>query len=145
MNYELNLEQLQKKLQKDKYSFIADIQGELYTSKLIGIAPVINQLKKNPMYFKGAVVLDKVVGKAVAMLLVKSQVAYIYAHILSKKAQEILEKYQIAYKFDILAEFIENRSHTGMCPMEETVYDIDDLEIAFIKLIEKQKELAVSH
>lgn len=137
----MNLKQLQEKLKQEDYSLVADINGHIYTSYQKGIAPVINQMKDNQHYFQGAIVVDKVVGKAVAMLLIQSGVHYIYAYVLSQKAKDILEHYHIQYDYEELVDYIINRDQTGMCPMEQTVYDISELDEAYQALINKQKEL----
>ena len=41
----------------------------------------------------------------------------------------------------MVCEYIINRDKTGMCPMEKTVYDMNDLDEAFIALKHKQSEL----
>ena len=93
----MKLQQLQKKLNEEGLSLIADRQGEIYTSKLHGIGPIINPMKEDIYYFEDAIVVDKVIGKATAMLLILSKVKYIYAYVLSETAKEILEYYHISY------------------------------------------------
>lgn len=46
----MKLQQLQKKLNEEGLSLIADRQGELYTSKLHGIGPIINPMKEDIYY-----------------------------------------------------------------------------------------------
>lgn len=137
----MKLQQLQKKLNEEGLSLIADRQRELYTSKLHGIGPIINPMKEDIYYFEDAIVVDKVIGKATAMLLILSKVKYIYAYVLSEKAKEILEYYHISYDCEKVVPYIINRTHDGMCPMEKTVYDMNDLDEAFIALKHKQSEL----
>ena len=97
--------------------------------------------RENIYYFEDAIVVDKVIGKATAMLLILSKVKYIYAYVLSEKAKEILEYYHISYDCEKVVPYIINRTHDGMCPMEKTVYDMNDLDEAFIALKHKQSEL----
>lgn len=96
------------------------------------------------LFFKGAIVVDKVIGKATAMLLILSGVEFIYAYVLSQKAMEILEQYHVPFEYRKLVDYIENRDQTGMCPMEATVYDINDLNEAFEALILKQQALKMN-
>lgn len=137
----MKLQQLQKRLNDDQLSLIADRQGKMYISQSHGIGPIINPMKKDLMFFKEAVVVDKVIGKATAMLLILSQVKYIYAYVLSEKAKEILDHYHIDYDYQKLVPYIINRTHDGMCPMEKTVYDLTDLNEAYDALLRKQEEL----
>ena len=138
----MNLKSLQEKLNNEDLTLVAQIQDTIYTSELKGIAPLINPMKENQLFFKDAIVVDRVIGKAAAMLLALSQVQYIYAYVLSRKAREILDAYKIDYDYEKLADYIVNRDHTGMCPMEKTVYDMTDLNEALAALIQKQEELS---
>lgn len=138
----MNLKSLQEKLNNEDLTLVAQIQDTIYTSQLKGIAPLINPTKENQLFFKDAIVVDRVIGKAAAMLLALSQVQYIYAYVLSRKAREILDAYKIDYDYEKLADYIVNRDHTGMCPMEKTVYDMTDLNEALAALIQKQEELS---
>ena len=45
------------------------------------------------------------------------------------------------YDYEKLVPYIINRTHDGMCPMEQTVYNLTDLNEAFIALKHKQSEL----
>lgn len=138
----MNLKSLQEKLNNEDLTLVAQIQDTIYTSQLKGIAPLINPMKENQLFFKDAIVVDRVIGKAAAMLLALSQVQYIYAYVLSRKVREILDAYKIDYDYEKLADYIVNREHNGMCPMEKTVYDMTDLNEALAALIQKQEELS---
>lgn len=140
----MKLKLLQEKLNKENYTLIADKNGEYYTSYSRGIAPILDPMQDDQSFFKGAIVVDKVIGKATAMLLILSGVEFIYAYVLSQKAMEILEQYHVPFEYRKLVDYIENRDQTGMCPMEATVYDINDLNEAFEALILKQQALKMN-
>ena len=97
-----------------------------YCSDESGIRPVILPMNEDLRFFEGLSVADKIVGKASAMLLALSGAKEVYAHILSEAGRKILERYGIAYEYGEMVEYIVNRKGDGMCPMEETVKDIDD-------------------
>ena len=130
--------ELKQLLLENSYSLVA---SNGYCSKENGIKPVLFKLNENKAYFKDLDVADKIVGKASAMLLTLSGVRSVYAMTLSKAGQEIFEKYDIPYRYDVLTDYIVNRSGDGMCPMEMTVKDIDDLEEAYIALKNKVQEM----
>lgn len=136
----MNLNVLLKKLNDEQLTLIAKKNHEYYTSNLRGIGPILNPMKEDREFFKDAIVIDKVIGKATAMLLVLSQVKYIHAIVMSQKAKIVLETYHIDYTYDEIVEYIENRDQTGMCPMEQTVLGIDNLNEAYNALIEKQMQ-----
>ena len=125
---------LKETLLQNNYSIIA---SNGYYSSDDGIKPVITKVIEDKDYFKDLSVVDRVIGKASASLLIYSGVKEVYGLVISISAKQLFEKYNIPYKFDKLVEYIENRNKDGMCPMEMTVKDIDDLEKAFIALKNK--------
>lgn len=137
----MEIKELKTILEKNNYTLVVDRKGEIYTSYLKGVAPVLNPMKEDIYFFEDAIVVDRVVGKAAAMLFVKGHVQRIHTHIISLYACQILEKYDIKYTYDECVDYIINRQGNGMCPMEEAVLNIDDIDEAFIALIKKQEEL----
>ena len=137
----MNLQQLKEKLKEDEATLVAKVKGEIYESHLHGIGPILNPMKENQHFFEDAIVVDRVIGKATAMLLVLSKVQYVYAYVMSEKAKEIIDLYDIEYGYEETVPYIINRTHDGMCPMEKTVYEMTDLDEAFEALKNKQKEL----
>lgn len=125
-------------LKTNNYAIIASNGYHSFDS---GIKPVINRLNENIDYFKGLTVADKIIGKASAMLLTLSGVKEIYCVVLSVAGKNILDKYEITYHYDQLVDYIVNRKGDGMCPMEETVKDIDDLNEAYKALNNKVMSL----
>lgn len=137
----MNLQPLKEKLKEDDATLVAQVKGEIYESHLHGIGPILNPMKENLSFFEDGIVVDRVIGKATAMLLILSKVKYIYAYVMSEKAKEILDMYHIDYGYEETVPYIINRTHDGMCPMEKTVYDMTDLNEAFVALKKKQNEL----
>ena len=127
---------IKDELIKNNYSILT---SNGYFSYENGIKPVINRLNEDINFFKGLVVVDKVVGKASAMLLCLSKVKEVYALVLSKSGEEILNKYGIIYHYDELVECIMNRKGDDMCPMEKAIKDVDNLEDCYKILKEKSK------
>lgn len=115
--------------------------GRVYISGLRGIKPVLNFIDEGNI-LNGASVADRIIGKASAMLLVKAGIKELYAEVLSESGEAILKKYNIPYSYGSKVEYIVNRTNTGMCPMEMTVKDIDDLNEAEVALRNKVRELA---
>jgi len=134
----MDISVLKQKLLEKNYSIITD-SG--YTSFDNGIKPVIYRINENKDFFKDLTVVDKIIGKASAMMLTYSKVKHVYGLVMSKSAVEIFEKYGITYQYDELVPYIINRSNTGMCPMEETVEHLDDLKQALDALNDKIKQL----
>jgi len=126
---------------QNEYTFIAIKDNFEYHSKLNGIAPIMNKMLEDELFFQGCNVADKVIGKSAAMLLIKSQVKHIHAVVLSEHAKDILDKYKVSYSYDKIVPYIINRTHTGMCPMEKSVLEINDLNQAFVTLQDTLEKL----
>ena len=108
-----------------------------YVSFDAGIRPVIDRLNEDIYYFRNLSVADKIIGKAGAMLLCLSGAKEVYAAVLSKSGKDIFDRYDVAYEYGELVDYIINRKGDGMCPMEMTVKDIDDLKEAYEALNRK--------
>lgn len=114
--------------------------GNIITSDKRGIAPMINYLQEEKD-LNGYSAADRVVGKAVAMLLIKAGIKEIFAQTLSRRALAILNAHSVAVYYNELTDFIINRDRTGMCPMEKTVENIDDIEDGYKALVCKLNEI----
>lgn len=114
--------------------------GNIITSDKRGISPMINYLQEETD-LNGYSAADRVVGKAVAMLLIKAGIKEVFAQTLSRKALAILNAHSIAVYYNKLTDFIINRDKTGMCPMEKTVENIDNIEDGYKALVCKLNEM----
>ncbi len=130
--------ELKQILHENAYSIVA---SNGYTSSKPGIKPLIDALDEDIHFFKGLSVADKIIGKASAMLLCLSGVKEVYTPVLSVAGKQIFEKYGVPCEYDELVDHIVNRKGDGMCPMEMTVKDIDDLEEAHEALKRKVASL----
>lgn len=91
--------------------------------------------------FDGAVVVDKVIGKAAAQIMTLGGVKQCYGITMSKSAVEYLEKRSVCVEYETLAEYIVNRSGDGMCPMEKAVENIEDPGEALLAVKKRLEEL----
>lgn len=112
-----------------------------YTSKFAGIRPLLQPLNVDKSFFEDAFVIDKVIGKSAAFLLLYGKVKKVHATIMSEHAQKLLESYNIDYSYDRLVPFIQNKLKTDMCPMEKTVLNIENIQDAFVALNKKVDDL----
>ena len=92
-----------------------------------GISPMMNFISEG-RDLTGWSAADIIVGKAVAMLFIKSGIISVYGKVMSINAKEILDKHDILCKYEILTDKIINRKGTDICPMEKTVKYINDIE-----------------
>lgn len=76
------------------------------------------------------------VGKAAALMAVLGGACAVYGEVMSGSAARILEKNCVEYAFHTMVPYIENRTKTGQCPLEESVSEIENPEEAF-EVLEK--------
>lgn len=124
-------------LQTDLTCYAQLRDGSEYQSHKRGIAPIIDQMEIDGEFFRQAFVADKVIGKAAALLLVRAGISGLYTKIISDHAVAVMEEHRIPVEYGKKVPYIVNRAGDGMCPMEESVLEINDPEKAFPVLKEK--------
>lgn len=83
-----------------------------------GIATLLQIIDKDSNELSGATVVDKVVGKAAAALMIVGGVSELHALLISQGALSLLATSDINVSYDTLTDHIINRTNTGWCPME---------------------------
>ena len=101
---------------------------ETSSRRISGFLTAIDQLGTK---LEGASAADKVAGKAVALLCVYAGISQVYAEILSKKAETVLQQNRIPYQHKQLVDTILNLDRTSVCPFEKTAEGISDPEKAY--------------
>lgn len=129
-----------KSLLIDNNTCVLVKDNSVFVSQKRGIAPILDYMDEG-IELRGYSVADRIVGKAAAMLFAKSGIVEVYAQVLSEKGKAFLEAHNISVTWQKLVSMIINRHNTGMCPMEATVADIEDLEEAHLALKEKRRLL----
>ena len=84
-----------------------------------GIAPLFTYIQEFTPCPEGAVVFDRVVGNAVALLLKMASCQEVYSLTGSELAIETLKRLGIAHSFLSVTPYIINRTGDDMCPFEK--------------------------
>lgn len=127
-------------IQEDRASCIIIKNNIIVKAELgSGIAPLIDLYEGGIL--KDSFVVDKIIGKAAAMVITLGGVKGCYGITVSKAAINWLESHNVSVKYDHCVESINNRTGDGMCPMEQTVAKISDATEAVTALKNKIKEL----
>ena len=113
---------------------------ELITASKTGISPLV-ELVESGAELSGYSAADKIVGRAAALLFVLSGVRTLHAQVLSKGAEDILQKHGIEYTYDRLCDHIINRDGNAPCPMEQATAGIDDPAAALQAVKQKLSQL----
>lgn len=104
--------------------------GRCLFSDKRGISPMMDFIAEG-VDLAGYAVADVVVGKAAALLFVKSKIKKVFAKTLSESGKKILELYGIDCEYETLTQTIINRAGTDICPMEKAVADTQNAEEAY--------------
>lgn len=107
----------------------------LYASKKGGMAPILEAINLLGLQtLVGTTVIDKIVGKAAALLISFFKAKDVYTRLLSRSAIEVLEKHGIRYSSERVVENIRKRDDTDICPFEKMVLEIEDPKEGYEKL-----------
>ena len=124
---DFSIEELALKL--ENHSLLVYKNGKITFQDEHGIQPLLIQIKKKGL--KNAVVIDKVIGKAAALLMVYGKVKQVHTNIIAKDAIKVFEKYNVKYSYNEIVDYIQNAKKDGLCPMEQKVLNIDSPKKAY--------------
>ncbi|MDP3305379.1 MAG: DUF1893 domain-containing protein [Erysipelotrichaceae bacterium] len=133
----MNIEEMKSLLNTDDIVCVVSKGDHVLTSNLKGIRPWIKWLRENPELLEDGVVVDKVVGKAAAMLMVVAKIKKLYTPIISENALQFLSNQTIDFSYDRTVAYIKNNEKNGLCPMEQTVVDVEDAQQGYQLLLQK--------
>lgn len=89
-----------------------------------GILPLLALYDAEPQKMETALLVDKVIGRATAMIALNGKVGAVHAGVMSEDALELLEEKGVSATYDKLVPKILNRQGNGLCPMEKAVQKI---------------------
>ena len=95
--------------------------GDVTTYNKPGVRDLVWLLDNEPERLRGAMVADKVVGKAAAGLMVQGGVGEVYADVMSRLALPLLNEAGIPYSYGELVERIVIPEGDDRCPLEKIV------------------------
>lgn len=106
-------------LLKNGHHAIVIDNGTITTYDAKGIATLLQMVNQDTSPLKGATVVDKVVGKAAAALMILGGVTRLHALLISEGALSLLSATDIKVSYEQQVPYIINRMQTGWCPMEQ--------------------------
>ena len=124
---DLSMEELIPKL--ENHSLLVYQKGKISFQDEHGIQPLLIQIKNKGL--KNAMVVDKVIGKAAALLMAYGKVKQVHTNIIAKDAITVFEKYKIKYSYNEVVDYIQNAKKDGLCPMEQKVLNTDNPKKAY--------------
>ena len=115
----------------------------VYRSRARGIRPLLDAIDAG-IDAHGLTAVDKIVGKAAAMLYLSMGVSRVYAEVMSDAARDALTARGVDCFCRVRTDKIVNRRGDDLCPMEKTVAEIDDPVAALGALRKKAAEFAAA-
>lgn len=111
------MQQLIEILRREKCSLVVKNHGIVTTYSKPGVRDLEHLLDHEPEVLRGAVIADKVIGKAAAAMVVVGGVKGLYAEVMSKKAIPFLDEAGIAYTYGTLVDTIKEEG--DRCQLEK--------------------------
>ncbi len=131
---DFTIEELALKL--GTHSLLVYQKGQITFQDEHGIQPLLIQIKKKGL--KNAIAVDKVIGKAAALLMVYGKVKQVHTNIIAKDAIPVFEKYKVEYSYNEVVDYIQNNKKDGLCPMEQKVLNVNSPKKAYKIFAKKQ-------
>ncbi|KYK37272.1 MAG: DUF1893 domain-containing protein [Theionarchaea archaeon] len=127
-----DLESAKREFKRTKAAFVI-VKDEKVVARSAekGVAPFFFAANGLGEQVKNASLADKIVGKAVALLTVNSQMISVYTPLISDPAVKVLNDYNIYWEADQIVAMILNRNKDDQCPIEKMVTACDTPEEAF--------------
>jgi hypothetical protein len=113
----------------------------VYSSRNDGLQPLIDVIEQDRDCLSNALVIDKIVGRAVALLVCYGESRQVFADLMSKKALEVLDACEVQHGYDRLVPCILNNDSTDLCPFEKLVDGISDPEEGYRLISEKLRSM----
>ena len=124
-------EQMLAYLNDQQVSLVVSNNGTITEHNQRGVKDLMDLLENDPQRLQGAVVADKMIGKAAAALMVLGGVKQVYTNLISTPAKAMLENAGIQVSAEEEIPMILNRDQTDQCPMDKSLNGVDDPKECF--------------
>ncbi len=131
------------KLEKTGKSLQIYKNSELvFSSSKKGVRPHLDAIEEVGLTeLKGSVMVDKIIGRAAALLILYVKAAESYALVISEGAKQLFDESGIHYGYRKQTENIKTENGVIYCPFEQMVQGIDEPEQAYHAIKSKMAEL----
>jgi hypothetical protein len=137
----IDIQRFVEKFHKENFTLMV-IQGDglVFSSRKDGLQPLIEVIEADRDCLLNALVIDKIVGRAAALLMCYGKSRQVFGDLMSERALEVLNAFGIQHDYEKLVPYILNRDTTDLCPFEKLVDGITDPEEGY-KLISENLRL----
>lgn len=109
----------------------------LFQSNSGGIRPHLEAIEKHGIELNGTTMVDKIVGRAAALLVLYSKADQLYAGLVSGPGRQALEEHGLRFEYNEETEHIKMKDGRIYCPFERMVQGISDPAEAYSAIVEK--------
>ena len=129
-------------LERTGNSLMVYRDGDLvFQSSSKGIRPHLEAIALLGEGLRGTVMVDKIVGRAAALLILYSGAAEAHAAVLSAQGRRVLEMHGLSFTYAEEVAHIKMRDGRIYCPFEAMVQGLTDPEEAYRAIVEKMRSL----
>ena len=121
-------EQMLEQLNEQSLSLLVRNHGVTTMHENRGVQDLLSLIKNEPARLKGAVVADKMVGKAAAALMIAGGVKTVYTNLICTPARELFEKAGVSVVATEEVPQILNRDKSGQCPIDSRLNGVETVE-----------------
>ncbi|MFI3266893.1 MAG: DUF1893 domain-containing protein [Rikenellaceae bacterium] len=118
---------------------IGDNTVNHYTQR--GIQDIYTLFKQSPQVLKGATIVDKIIGKGAASVMIAARPQKVYTRIISQNALQFFNQYNIPVEYKELVPHIIRRDGNGWCPVELLCKEATTVEQAMLKIDEFMNQI----
>ena len=127
-------------LEKSGNSLMIYKNGELlFESDLGGIRPHLKAINEHGGNLEGTLMVDKILGRAAAFLVVYSKAAEAITNIVSTPGKQVLEDNHLKFSYREEVAHIKMKDGVIFCPFESMVQGINDPVEAYAAIVEKME------
>ena len=117
-------EQMLQQLNEQQISLLVYNQDSLSDYHQHGVRDLLMLVQNEPERLQGAIVADKMVGKAAAALMVLGGVKEVHTNTICTPAKEMLLNAGIELFFTDEVPYIVNKKKTGQCPLDSRLSEV---------------------
>lgn len=121
-------EQMLSTLNENGLSLLVRNKGVTTQHTNHGVQDLLQLIQEQPERLKGAIVADKMIGKAAAALMVAGGVKEVNTNLICTPAKKMLEENGVRVNAKEEVEMILNRDKSGQCPIDSQLEGIETVE-----------------
>jgi len=131
-----------EELDKTGNSLMIYSHGQLiFQSTSKGIRPHLEAIDKHGESLRGTLMVDKIVGRAAALLILYSEAAEAHTQVLSRPGKQVLDMHGLPTSYVELTDHIKLKDGSIYCPFERMVQGVTDPGEAYAAIVEKMDSL----